>query len=67
MSQIKGETEPRRVAIGGTPLSFRALPNPVLEEVGLTPGVGVPLAGELAGVGVTVGDVETVGVTVGGT
>lgn len=72
MSQIQGEIVVRRSATGGTPLSLRALPSPVLAAVGLTPGVGVPLAGVLAGVGlvftvgVTVGDVAGVGVTVGG-
>lgn len=71
MIQIRGETEARRAAKGGIPLSFRALLSPILAAVGLTAGVGVPLAGVMAGVGevctvgVTVGDVATVGVTVG--
>jgi hypothetical protein len=81
MIQISGEIEARRAATGGTPLSFRALPSPVLAAVGLAPGVGVPLAGVEAGVGelftvgvmvgelftvgVMVGDATTVGVTVG--
>ncbi len=71
MAQTSGEMLARRAAAGGTPLSFRALPSPVLTAVGLAPGVGVPLAGVVTGVGevftvgVTVGEVATVGVTVG--
>ena len=71
MIHTRGEIEARRSATGGTPLSFRSLPSPVLAAVGLTPGVGVPPAGEPIGVGevftvgVTVGDVAAVGVTVG--
>lgn len=71
MIQTRGEIEARRSPTGGTPLSFRSLPSPLLAAVGLTPGVGVPLAGEPDGVGevftvgVTVGDVAAVGVTVG--
>jgi|SRR5581483_3616392 len=71
MIQTRGEIEARRSPAGGTPLSFRALPSPVLAAVGLMPGVGVPPAGEPMGVGevftvgVMVGDVATVGVTVG--
>ena len=71
MTQTSGETLARRTAEGGTPLSFRALPSPVLTAVGLLPGVGVPAAGVVTGVaevftvGVAVGEVATVGVTVG--
>ena len=71
MTQTSGETLARRAAAGGTPLSFKALPSPVLAGVGLAPAVGVPPAGVVTGVGqlftvgVTVGDFETVGVTVG--
>ena len=71
MTQTSGETLARRTAEGGTPLSFRALPSPVLTAVGLAPGVGVPAAGVVTGVGevftvgVMVGEVATVGVTVG--
>jgi hypothetical protein len=71
MTQTSGETLANRAATGGTPLSFRALPSPVLAAVGLAPGVGVPPAGVVTGVGelftvgVTVGDFATVGVTVG--